>query len=110
MSWGNKIPTYLTDSNNLNNATYGITAIQAFKCSLANVIAFAAISGRAGPLEALIISVFGTFMYELNRQLVVRYCFDFGGSMTIFCFGGFYGSIISMILYSCRQKAHFENH
>lgn len=85
-------------------ATYGITAVQAFKCSLANIIAFAAISGRAGPLEAMIISLIGTLIYELNRQVVSRYSLDFGGTMTIFCFGGFLGSTISIILYHCVQQ------
>jgi hypothetical protein len=50
LTWGGKISAYLTDSNNLVVTTYGSTAIQALKCSLANSIAFAAISGRSGPL------------------------------------------------------------
>lgn len=109
-SWGNRIPVFLTSSNSLNVATNSNTAIQAFKCSLANSIAFAAIAGRAGLLEAMLISLFGTILYELNRQLVSRYCFDFGGSMTVFCFGGFFGSVISIVLYHCRQKKDFKNH
>lgn len=84
--------------------------IGGLKCSLANMIAFAAISGRAGPLEAAFMSVIGTFLYEINRQLVSRYSLDFGGSMTIFCFGGFYGSIVSLILYFCTQRESFEEH
>jgi hypothetical protein len=49
-SWGNKFPVFLTELDNNSIITNGITAVQAFKCSLANGIAFAAISGRAGPL------------------------------------------------------------
>jgi hypothetical protein len=30
--------------------------------------------------------------------------------MTIFCFGGFYGSTISIILYHCVQKRAFKKH
>lgn len=48
--WGNKFLVFLTDSDNLNNTTNGVTVLQAFKCSLANVVAFAAILGRGGPL------------------------------------------------------------
>jgi ammonia channel protein AmtB len=110
LNWGSRVPVYLTDSNSINTATYGNTAIQAFKCSLANSIAFAAISGRAGPLEAFFISLVGTIAYELNRQLVSRYSFDFGGTMTIFCFGGFLGSTISLFLYYCKQIKTFEKH
>lgn len=50
LSWGGKLPVYLTDSNTSNVQTYGMTAVQAFKCALANSVAFAAIGGRAGPL------------------------------------------------------------
>lgn len=107
LNWGGKMPVFLSDSNNMTTVTYGMTAVQALKCSLANAIAFAAISGRAGPLEAMIISLIGTLLYELNRQLVYRYSFDFGGSMTVFCFGGFFGSTVSIILYYCKQEENF---
>jgi hypothetical protein len=63
LAYRGRIPTFLSDSNNLSVSTYGITAIQAFKCALANGIAFAAISGRAGPLEAMVISLGGTIAY-----------------------------------------------
>ena len=109
-TWGNKFPAFLTDSNNNSFGTCGITAVQALKCSLANGISFAAISGRAGPLEAMVVSLFGTLIYELNRQLVSRYSFDFGGTITIFCFAGFFGSTISIILYHCVQKQKFKEH
>lgn len=110
LKWQDKLPVYLTDSNNSSIQTYGMTAVQAFKCAIANSIAFAAISGRAGPLEAIIITFIGTVLYELNRQLVSRYSLDLGGSMTIFCFGGFFGSTISLILYHCKQKQTFFKH
>lgn len=54
-------------------------------------------------------SIVGTFLYELNRQLISRWSVDNGGSMSIFCFAGFYGSIISIILY-CIQRKTFNNH
>jgi len=48
-------------------------------------------------------------MYELNHRLVTRLAFDFGGSMSIFSFAGFYGAAISTILY-CKQKETVKNH
>ena len=50
LSWHSRFPVYLTNNNNSLVKTYGLTAMQALKCSLANIIAFAAILGRAGPL------------------------------------------------------------
>ena len=39
---------------------FGATLTQAIKCALANCIAFSAVLGRAGPLEAFFVSLFGT--------------------------------------------------
>lgn len=36
---------------------------QSFKCGLANIVAFSAIIGRGGPLEAVIISFIGSIGY-----------------------------------------------
>jgi ammonia channel protein AmtB len=74
------------------------------RCALANAVAFAAIMGRGGLLESFIITVFGTVLYEINRQIITRYCLDFGGSLGIFCWGGIYGSIVSLILYFRKHK------
>ena len=104
------MPFYLSDKNGSGIKTYGITAVGAFKCALANSIAFAAIIGRGGMLEALVIAVFGTWLYELNRQIILRYAIDFGGSITIFCFGGVYGSMISLLSYYCRHKNTAQEH
>lgn len=78
------IGAYLSDENGSNTNIYGLTAIEAFKCALSMSIAFAAIGGRAGPLEAIIICIVGTILYELNRQILTHFSNDFGGSMTIF--------------------------
>jgi hypothetical protein len=107
LNWGSHLPTFLSDSNNLSTTTYGLTAIQALKCSLSNAIIFAGIAGRAGPLEAMAVSLLGTVLYELSRQLVSRYSWDFGGTMTVFCFSGFFGSTLSLILHHCVQKDEF---
>jgi hypothetical protein len=47
-------------------------------------IAFAAIGGRGGPLEALVMVVIGVVTYELNRQILSLFSVNVGGTMTIF--------------------------
>lgn len=49
-------------------------------------------------------TIVGTVVYELNRQIVIRNALDFGGSMSIFCWGGVYGSVVSLILYFRKHK------
>jgi hypothetical protein len=61
-------------------------------------IAFAAIGGRAGYLEALLIVIIGTIGYEINRQTISIFSVDTGGSMGIFLFGGIMGSVIAFLL------------
>lgn len=96
------IKTYLSDENTAN--TFGNTAVGAFKCALSMCIAFAAIGGRAGPLEALFISIFGTITYELNRQILTLFSVNMGGSITIFEFGGFMGATIAILLRLTKQS------
>lgn len=71
--------TQFTDSSKLYNfflintvesSRYMATLTGGFRCALANVVAFSAIMGRAGPLEALFVVIFGTIGYELNRQIL----------------------------------------
>lgn len=71
-------------------------------------IAFAAVGGRAGPLEALFIIIPGVILYELNRQIIGLFSTDVGGSMSIFLFGGFYGSVIALLLGKCKQASHIK--
>ena len=59
------LPIYLNEEIGQNGTsgvnTFGLTALNAYKCSLAMVISFMGINGRAGPIEALVISFLGTF-------------------------------------------------
>lgn len=85
------------------NAQLSVSAIgscltEALKCALANCIAFSAILGRAGPLEAFFIAAFGTVGYELNRALVERLHWDYGGTYTVFTYGGFMSLAIGFLL------------
>ena len=73
-TWVNNI--FLTNSiykkidDTVTMSAIGSCLTQALKCALANCIGFSAILGRAGPLEAFFIALFGTIGYELNRAIV----------------------------------------
>jgi hypothetical protein len=95
---------WLSEENGAVSQTNGNTAVGAFKCALSIVVAFAAIMGKAGPLEALIMTIIGVVFYELNRQIISLLSVDFGGSMGIFCFGGFFGGVVALMLKFCKQK------
>jgi hypothetical protein len=77
---------------------------------LALNIIFAAIGGRAGPLEAMFITVFGTIFYEINRQVLSLFSVFPGGSTTIFEFGGIAGTVISLLLWKTKQNGILQNH
>lgn len=76
--------------------------------ALSLTIAFAAIVGRAGPLEILIFVLIGGALYELNRQIISTEMYDIGGSNTIFMFGGLMGTVVAMILTFTKQKHDLE--
>lgn len=84
--------TNLTGEPNLMTSLTG-----AFRCSLAVLIAFSSIMGRAGYLEALIAVIFGTLGYEVNRLLIFNFSLDAGGGASIFVFGGFMGLTMGLI-------------
>lgn len=72
-------------------------------------IVFAAIGGRAGYLEAFLIATIGTVGYEFNDQLISRFAFDVGGSMTVFLYGGAMGTVLSLLL-SLKEGASTNIH
>jgi hypothetical protein len=76
----------------------GLSLTQALKCALANCVAFSGILGRAGPLAAFIIALVGTIGFELNRAIVDYVYFDYGGTYTIFVYGGFMSLVIGLLL------------
>lgn len=79
--------------------SYLATFTGGFRCALSNLIAFSSIMGRAGPLEALFVVIFGTIGYELNRQIIENYTNDSGGTSSIFVFGGFMSLVIGLFRY-----------
>lgn len=88
----------------------GNTIVGGFKCALAMVITFSAIGGRGGPLEAIIIVIIGTITYELNRQILILFSVNQGGSTTVFEFGGVAGSLIAILLSLTKQKGLINSH
>jgi hypothetical protein len=108
------ISTYLSDENADTNSggidTLGNTMVGGFKCALSMSIIFAAIGGRAGPLEAFIISAIGTILYELNRQILILFSVSIGGSTTIFEFAGFAGTVVAVLLAWTKQSQMLQSH
>lgn len=88
---------WLTNHNEMPQ--YLATLTGGFRCALCNIIAFSSILGRAGPLEALFVVIFGTIGYELNRQIIENYNNDSGGTNAIFVFGGFMSLTVGLFRY-----------
>lgn len=82
----------------------GNTIVGGLKCALSMSIIFSAIGGRGGPLEATIIAIFGTILYEINRQILTLFSVNIGGSTTIFEFGGLAGGVLAILLAVTRHK------
>ena len=73
--------------------------VDAIACALANVVAFASVVGRIQAIETFYLSVFGTFLYEVNSQLLWRMeITDTGYGMRVFLFGGVMGLFSALIL------------
>lgn len=73
--------------------------VDAIACALANTVAFGSVVGRIKLFEVFWLTAFGTFIYEVNAQLLWRYSIsDVGFGMRIFIYGGFVGLISGLIL------------
>lgn len=51
--------------------------------------------------------MFGTFGFELNRKLILLLGLDYGGSFSVFTFGGFVGLFLGIML-NCKYKGENE--
>ena len=49
------------------------------------------------------LSLFGTFFYELNRKLILLLGLDYGGTYSVFTYGGFLGLFLGIML-NCVYK------
>ena len=93
---------YRVSLSQSSGGTAGNTFLEAFKASIANIVAFSMVIGRAGLLEIWLLVLFGTVGFELNRTLITRFGFDGPGTMHIFLYGAFVGLIASLLL-RCRE-------
>lgn len=72
------------------------------------IVAVTPIIGRVGLLEVFLLSLFGTFFYELNSQLLWRlYITDVGYGMRVLIFGPMMGIIAACLL--GKRETTFEN-
>ena len=81
---------------------------EAVKCALAVVVAFSSLLGRAGVLEAYLLAMGGTVVYELSRQVLLKVTDCEVGSAKIFLFGGALGTLCSLMLR--RTEASTRDH
>ena len=73
------------------------------------VVAFCSILGRAGQLQCLILCIFGTIGFELNRQAIQeRVGADAFGTIYIFVYGGFMGLAVGFFCYIRERKEENE--
>jgi ammonia channel protein AmtB len=96
------------DTSSVNTAAfYGNCMTNALKCALSLAVAFSSVLGRVGHLECLLLVLFGTVGYELNRQIIQEsQGADAFGTFYIFTFGGFMG-LTAGLLTLVREKKMF---
>ena len=71
----------------------------AIACSISLMIAFSPVIGRVSLLEVFFLTLFGSWVYELNNQLLWRlFITDSGYGLRVFVFGSFLGLISALIL------------
>nr|AOZ65976.1 RhcG [Eptatretus stoutii] len=75
--------------------------INADFCAASVLIAFGAVLGRTSPVQLLIMAFFQVTIFSVNEYILLNLLevIDAGGSMTIHCFGGFFGLAVSRVLY-----------
>ena len=76
--------------------------------SAAMLLASGCLLGRIGPLEHLIMGIFGTVGYTLNQTIVFKVLnfYDAGGSTTVHAFGTYFGLTVSFILSKKIRPLH----
>ena len=83
--------------------------VDAIACAISMIVAFFSLVGRIQLLEVFFLTLFGSFLYEVNSQLLWNfYITDIGFGMRIFVFGSFLGLVSSCFL--GRSDTTFEHH
>lgn len=73
------------------------------------IIAFTSLVGRIQLFEIFVMTLFGSFLYEVNNQLLWNiYITDIGYGMRIFLFGSTLGIVASLIL--GRKDTTIDHH
>ena len=110
LSWRGTLSLYLTDHSVLTTSTLNNTFMHTLKCALSLVVVFSSLCGRTGLMEAVVIGIAGPFFYQMNAQIVSEYAMDFGGTITVFCFGGVLGLTASAIFNHCQDQSATVEH
>ena len=94
--------SYANKGEDLQLMTYNLpvsSMADAIACSISLLIAFSPVIGRVSLLEVFFLTLFGSWVYELNNLLLWRlYITDSGYGMRVFVFGSFLGLISAIIL------------
>ncbi|KAL7866793.1 hypothetical protein AOLI_G00146070 [Acnodon oligacanthus] len=80
--------------------------INADFCVAGCLIAFGACLGKVSPVQLMVMTLFGVTLFAVEEYIILNviHAKDAGGSMTIHTFGGYYGLVISWVLY--RPNLH----
>lgn len=89
--------------NETGSVITGANFNEAIKCSLACIVAFNFLKGRAGLLELYFVTIFGTIIYELARQTCLNNFPYEIGTIKIFLYGGTFGFFISLLFTKLRR-------
>ncbi len=87
-----------TDETEFNTLT------MAFRCAISMCVAFSFVLGRAGAIEALLMTIIGVIGFDLTRLTIDNYTEDNFGTSFIFAYGAFIGLTTSLMLYFAKEK------
>lgn len=83
--------------------------VDAIACAISMIVAFSSLVGRIQPFEVFVMTLFGSWLYEVNNQLMWSiFVTDIGYGMRIFVFGATMGLIASCIL--GRKDTTIDHH
>uniref|UniRef100_A0A8B9RFU8 Ammonium transporter AmtB-like domain-containing protein n=1 Tax=Astyanax mexicanus TaxID=7994 RepID=A0A8B9RFU8_ASTMX len=86
--------------------------INADFCVAGCLIAYGACLGKVSPVQLMVMTLFGVTLFAVEEYIILNliHAKDAGGSMTIHTFGGYYGLVISWILYRpyLHQSKRFQ--
>ena len=89
------------------------TCIISHTVSATLLISYGAIIGRATPVQLVVLAVCQSFFYAFNKVVVVFGLWgaeDVGGSMTIHCFGAYFGLAVSYALGPPQERSIKNTH